>query len=81
MRVNSFPVEDSVLENKYISWAVRRLHFNSSRGTSGMRLEHLHRWLHKDLREEETDTINWQKVVAIVQAAFCGGTVANESTL
>ena len=45
-----------------------------------MRVEHLHQWLQKATRDEEPGAINWQKVVAIVQAAFHDGTLANNST-
>ena len=42
--------------------------------------EHLHQWLHEATREEDPDFTNFQKVVAIVQAVFRDGALANEST-
>ena len=43
--VQPFPVDDSVPTEDYIEWAVARLHNHRSGGASGVRAEHLNRWL------------------------------------
>ena len=45
--VQPFPVDDSVSTEDEIEWAVKRLRNNRSGGASGMRVEHLKRWLTK----------------------------------
>ena len=45
-----------------------------------MRAEHLHQWLIDDTRNDRPDATNWQKVVAIVQAAFRDGMMVKDST-
>ena len=44
-----------------------------------MILEHLCQWFIVALRGKLPDSNNWKKVVAIVQAAFCDGILAEES--
>ena len=43
-------------------------------------MEHLHRCLHGETREEETDTNNLQKVVDILQAVFQYRVLKNNTT-
>ena len=45
-----------------------------------MRVEHLCQSLIAETRDDTPDATNWQKVVAIVQAAFRDGTLAEECT-
>ena len=45
-----------------------------------MRAEHLCQWLIAVTRDDAPDTTNWLKVVAIVQAAYHDGTLAEECT-
>ena len=45
MILTPFPVEESVPDDKDISWVVRRLCLNHFWGPSGMRAEHLYKWL------------------------------------
>ena len=78
--VQPFLVDDSILEDEEIAWAVRRLRLNRSGDQSGMRAEHLRQWLYKAMRDDTPDTTNCQKVVAIVHAAFRNGILAKEST-
>ena len=66
--VQPFPVEDSTPEDEDIVWEVRRILRDRSGGLSGMRLEHLRQWLIDATWDDTPDTINWMKVVAIVQA-------------
>ena len=79
VRVQTFPVDDSIPEDKDISWAVRRLRLNRSGGPSGMRAEHPHQWLIDATRYDTPDATNWKKVFDIMQAAFRDGTLADES--
>ena len=57
-----------------------RLLLNRSGGPSGMRAEHLRQWLIAITRDDAPDATNWLKVVAIMQAAYCDGTLAEECT-
>ena len=41
-----------------------------------MRVKHLHQWLISATQYNTPDDTNWLKVVAIVQAALCDGTLA-----
>ena len=55
--VQPLPVDESVPTEDDIEWAVTRLRNHRSRGTSGMRTEHLKRWLamaRKSEKEKET---------------------------
>ena len=45
-----------------------------------MRVEHFRLWLIFVTRDDAPDATNWLKVVAIVQAAHCDGTLAEECT-
>ena len=45
-----------------------------------MQAEHLRQWLITATRDDAPDTTNWMKVVAIVQAAYRDGTLAEECT-
>ena len=60
--VEPFPVDDLVPTEYEIEWAVKRLRSHRSRGASGMRAEHLKRWLaaarkaEKDATTEGADT-------------------------
>ena len=49
-----FPVDNSVPKEYEIECAMKRLHNHCSRGTSGMRAEHMKRWL-ADARKAEKD--------------------------
>ena len=73
-----FSVVDEIPEDEDIDWEVRRLHLNRSGGLSGMRAEHLCQWLIAATWDDSPDATDWLKVVAIVQAAFCDGTLAEE---
>ena len=76
----TFLVDDGILEDEYITCPVRRLCLNFSGGTSGMQAEHLRQWLIAETREDSPDTTNWMNVVAIVQAEFRDGMLAEEFT-
>ena len=73
-----FSVDYSIPEDKEITWAVLRILLNRSGGPSVMRAEHLRQWLIDETRDNSPDATNWMKVVAIVQAAFQDGTLAEE---
>ena len=45
-----------------------------------MREEHLLQWLIAATRDDAPDATNWLKVVAIMQAAYRDGTLAEECT-
>ena len=45
-----------------------------------MQAEHLRQWLIAVTWYDLPDTINWNNVVAIMQASFCEGTMAKECT-
>ena len=45
-----------------------------------MRAEHLCQWMIAETRDDAPDTTNWLKIVAIVQAAYCDRTLAEECT-
>ena len=45
-----------------------------------MLAEHLRQWLIAATRDDAPDANNWLKVVAIVQAAYHDGTLAEECT-
>ena len=75
-----FLVDDNILEDEEISWAVRRLCLNRSGGPSGMGAEHLRQWLIAAMWDDSPDATNWMEVVVIVQAEFQDGTLAKECT-
>ena len=58
---------------KEIAEAVLRLKLHRAGGPSGMRAEHLRMWLRAATQEIYPDPGNWEKVVAIIQAAFREG--------
>ena len=64
-------MDDAILEDEDISWKVRRLCLKRSDRPSGMLAEHLHQWLIAATRDDSPDANNLQKVVDIVQSAFC----------
>ena len=80
MGVHTFPVKYSVPEDKEIAWAMRRLRLNCLGRPSEMQVEHLRQWLHEVTRYGAPDTTNRKKVVAIVQAEFRDGTLAEKRT-
>ena len=63
-------MDDYILEDEEISWAVRRLCLNCQDGPSGMQAEHLRQWLIDMTRDDSPDATNWMKVVVIVQTSF-----------
>ena len=75
-----FLVDEAILEDEEISWAVRRLLLNRAGGLSGMRAEHLCQWLIAVMWDDLPDSANWKNVVTIVQEEFCDGTLAEECT-
>ena len=95
MRIERFEVEDKVLDEGEIEWAVKRLRNNRSGGTSRMRSEHLKGWLAAAQRGEKGEiadkegggqedtqegTENWARVVELVQTAFWDGDLEEETT-
>ena len=52
---------------------VLRLWLHRARGPSGMGAKHLRMWLRAATQKERPDQGNWEKVIAIIQAAFRGG--------
>ena len=54
--VEPFPVDDSVPTEDEIERAVTRLRNHRSRGASGIRLEHLKRWLATAQKAEKVET-------------------------
>ena len=71
-----FSVDDSILEDEDITWAVHRLLLNRLGGPSGIQAEHLCQWLIAAMRDDSPDATNWLKVVANFQAAFHYGTLS-----
>ena len=69
-------VDYGIPEDEEIAWEVRRLLLNRSVSTSGMRSEHLRRWLIAKIQDDSPDATNLLNVVAIVQAAFRDGMLA-----
>ena len=67
---DSIPVEADIVE------AVKCLRLNRLVGTSWMRVEHIHQCLREATQEEDLDISNWEKLVAIVQAGFQEGSLA-----
>ena len=80
VEVNPLPVDDSIPEGAEVAEAVKRLRLNRPGGPSCMQLEHLHQWLWEATLTKETDTINWRKVVALEQAEFQEGSLAEACT-
>ena len=56
MVIKPFKVKDSVLEEREIEWAVKRLRNNRSWGPSRMRAEHIKGWLAAARRAEKGET-------------------------
>ena len=56
--VQPLSMDDSILEDKEISWVVRRLCLNHSGGPLGMRSEHLRQWMIAATREDTPDATN-----------------------
>ena len=79
VRVPPFLLNDSIPENKEITWAVRRLHLNHPGSSPGMRAEYLRQWFIDATQDNIPDSTNWQKVFAIVQAEFRNGVMSEES--
>ena len=79
MGVQPFLVDDSILEYKEIAWVVRKLRKNYLGGPSVMQVEHIHQWLIDATWYKIPDTTNCKKVIAIVQAEFHDGTLAEDS--
>ena len=73
-------VDDGITEDEEISWEVRRLRLNRLGGPSEIQAEHLRQWLIAETRDDFSDATNCLKVVAIVQAEFRDGTLAEECT-
>ena len=71
-----FLVDESILEDEEITWAVRRILLKCPGSPSGMRVEHLRQWLIAATQDDSPDATNCLKVVAIVQEAFCDGILA-----
>ena len=65
-----FLVDDFILEDEDIAWAVRRLRLNRSGCPSEMQAEHLRQWLIAATQDNLPDATNFLKVVSIVQAVF-----------
>ena len=68
-----FQVYENTPGEEEIAKAVLRLQLHRARGPSGMRAKHIRLWLCAATREEDPDPRNWEKVVAIIHAAFRGG--------
>ena len=61
---DNIPVEEDIFE------AVMQLRLHCAGGPSVMRSKHLRLWLLVARREEHPEPGNWEKVVAIIYAAF-----------
>ena len=72
----TFLVDNDVPEDEEIAWAVCRLLMQCPGGPSGMRAEHLRQWLISATQDDPPDATNWLNVVAIMQAAFRDGKLA-----
>ena len=70
--VASFPVDYNIPGEEDIDEAVMRMRLNCAGSPSVMRAKHLKMWLRTARQEEEPNPGNWEKVVAIIQAAFRG---------
>ena len=73
-----FSVDESILEDEEITWAVRRILLKCPGSPSVMRVEHLRQWLIAATQDDSPDATNCLKVVAIVQAAFQDRKLAEE---
>ena len=62
-----FPVEEPIMEEEEISWAVCRLRLNRSGDPLGMKAENLRKWLISATRDNTPDATKWKKAVVIVQ--------------
>ena len=62
----------TILWDEEISEAVMRLWLHRASGPSEIKAEHLRMWHRAAMREEKTNPGNWEKVSAIIQAAFGG---------
>ena len=69
-------MEDSILGEEDIEEAFNHIRLNHSGGTSGIQAEHLRQWLWDATWEKYPDVENWEKVVALMQAAVCVGSLA-----
>ena len=67
-----FLVDNNILGEEEITEAAIRLRMHRTGDPSGMRDEHLRLWLCAVKREEHPDPWNWEKVIAIIHAAFRG---------
>ena len=59
--VQPIPVEDLVTTEDEIEWAVKRLRNHSSGGPSGMRAQHLKRWLETARKAEKDATTTMER--------------------
>ena len=67
MEVTVFSVEDSVPDDDKAAEAVRWIRLNHSGVPSGMRVEHLRKWIGEATRDLEPDDTHWRKWVELVQ--------------
>jgi hypothetical protein len=68
-----FHVLDEIPNEEEIATAVRRLRAGKAPGPSGMRTDHLKRWLAMAKREEQPDRTTWVKLVTLVQHVYVTG--------
>ena len=61
MGVQTFLVDDSILEYKYIAWSVCRLRLNRLGDLSVMQAEHLQQWLINSTWQNTPDTTNYPR--------------------
>ena len=69
-------VDDGIPEDEEIAWVIHRLRLNRSIGPSVMQVEQLCQWLIYGTRYNTPGATNWLKFVAIMQAVFCDGMLA-----
>ena len=69
-------MDDNIPGEEEIAEAVLQMKLHRSRGPSRMRAEHLRMWICAEIREEDPNLGNWEKVVSIIQATFRGGELA-----
>ena len=73
INVVPFPVDDTIPGEGDIAKVVMRICLHRDGGPSEMKAEHLKIWHRAAKREENPNLGIWEKVIAIIQAAFRGG--------
>ena len=73
IEVDPFSMGDTILGWGEIYEMVVCIWMHRASGTSGLKVEHLHTCHHVATWEKDPDSGKWEKVAALIQAAFRGG--------